>query len=156
MKRVSSGFISRTSDWYDFDCKVKFHEVISTENNAANNERYLMGVEYFPLSMVSALVFTWLFTDITYDSIHSSNDTILKSESHWTGFKFIQPLLWLSFANRLIWRIILGRMIPIQIDDDDQSHNWSNQPRSDEDPAATVIQDIFNSRPLKSSLYVKS
>lgn len=37
----------------------------------------------------------------------------------------------------------LGRMIPIQIDDDDQSHNWSNQPRSDEDPAATVIQGGF-------------
>ena len=149
VKRVSSGFISRTSDWYDFDCKVKFHEAILTENNAANNERYLIGVEYFPLSMVSALVFTWLFTDITYDSIHSSNDTILKSESHWTGF--IQPLLWLSFQTDWYGESFLGRMIPIQIDDDDQSHNWSNQPRSDEDPAATVIQEAFNSRPLKSS-----
>jgi len=43
-----------------------------------------MGVQYFPLSIVSALVFTFLFTDITYNSIHSSNDTIQKSESHWT------------------------------------------------------------------------
>ena len=59
------------------------------------------------------MVFAWIFTNITYDSIHSSNDTILKSESHWTGLKSIQPLR-LSFSSRLIWRIILGRMIQLQ------------------------------------------
>jgi len=71
------------------------------------------------IPIVSALVFTRLFTDITYDPIHSSNDTNLKSESRWTGLKFIQPLLWLSFANRLIWRIMFG-----QDDTDTNRRRW--------------------------------
>ena len=70
-------------------------------------------------AIVSALVFTRLFTDITYDPIHSSNDTNLKSESRWTGLKFIQPSLWLSFANRLIWRIMFG-----QDDTDTNRRRW--------------------------------
>ena len=88
---------------------------IDLNNTAVNNEKYSMWVEYFPwLPESRALVFTWLFTDITYDSIHSSNDTILKRANHiGQVLKFIQPL-WLSFANRLIWRIILGRMIQLQ------------------------------------------
>jgi len=77
----------------------------------------------FPI--VSALVFTRLFTDITYDPIHSSNDTNLKSESHWTS----SSNHYNDWVLQTDWygESCLGRMIPIQIDDDDQSHNWSNQ-----------------------------
>ena len=76
---------------------------------------------------VSALVFThWLFTDITYDSIHSSNNTILKSESHWTGFKFIQPTSMVEFCKETDMENHFGQDDTIT-DDNDQSHNWSNQ-----------------------------
>ena len=96
------------------------------------------GGSIFPIVHCICLgIYFFIYRYHIYNSIHSSNDTIQKSESHWTFMiEFsketdMENNLWAGWYRDTNRR---QRRWPI---------TWLIQPRLDEDPAATVIQGVL-------------